>query len=259
LRDSNHISEKFAITLIKSNAISDNMKDEMLHFTKILNKEDNMADFVPGPDRRFGDWCKNFAGQASAHQALWKLPVEQTTALRSHTDDFLVVLGKAEGPEATKGDIALKTSKRAELTKEIREFKNKYIDPNDAIGVVERELLELPVLDPVRTPKPTPDNAPECEISFPGPRRLHIRIRRPGAHTWGRDPNAAGAVIVYDFCDEPPLNHNGFTNSLFASRAHFSFEFPEEDRGKTLYFAICWQGGKGDKGPWSDLEKAIIP
>jgi hypothetical protein len=231
----------------------------MLHLTKILDKEDNMADFIPGPDRHFGDWCKNLAGQIVAHQTLWDLPAAQTTTLKSHIDSFLVLLEKAESPEATKGDILLKNSKRIELTKEIREFKNKYIDPNDAIGVMERELLELPVLDPVRTPKPTPDTAPECEVSYPGPRRLYIKIRRPGAHTWGRDPNAAGAVIVYDFCDEPPLNHSKFTNSLFASKAHFSFEFSEEDRGKTLYFAICWQGGKGDKGPWSDLGKAIIP
>jgi hypothetical protein len=88
---------------------------------------------------------------------------------------------------------------------------------------------------------------------------VYIRVHRAGAKTWRRDPNAAGVVIVYDFCEEPPVNHKGFTNSLFSSKPHFSFEFQEEDRGKKLYFSICWQAGGGDKSPWSDLEKAIVP
>ncbi|MDR2792278.1 MAG: hypothetical protein LBB61_01245 [Treponema sp.] len=218
-----------------------------------------MADFIPAADADFAEWVKNFGDQTSQHQAEWGLPLDKTTALKAHIDAFLVVFEKAVGPEATKGDIALKTSKRKALTKEVRDYKNKYIDPNDAIGVFERDLLRLPQLNTDRTPKPAPKDAPECEVSFPGPRRVHIRVRRAGSKTWRRDPNAAGAVIVYDFCDEPPVNHKSFTNSLFCSKPRFSFEFQEEDRGKKLYFSICWQAGGGDKSPWSDLEKAVVP
>jgi hypothetical protein len=36
-------------------------------------------------------------------------------------------------------------------------------------------------------------------------------------------------------------------------------EFTEEERGKTVYVAICWQNEKGQKGPWSEIENAIVP
>jgi hypothetical protein len=35
--------------------------------------------------------------------------------------------------------------------------------------------------------------------------------------------------------------------------------FIQEERGKTVYVAMCWQNEKGQKGPWSEIESAIVP
>jgi hypothetical protein len=35
---------------------------------------------------------------------------------------------------------------------------------------------------------------------------------------------------------------------------------PEDtDRGKTVYFCLCWENNRGEKGPWSEIVFAVIP
>jgi hypothetical protein len=68
-----------------------------------------------------------------------------------------------------------------------------------------------------------------------------------------------GAVIVYAVLAEPPADPDALTRSVLATRTPHVFEFTEEERGKTVYVAICWQNEKGEKGPWSEIESAIVP
>jgi hypothetical protein len=68
-----------------------------------------------------------------------------------------------------------------------------------------------------------------------------------------------GAVIIYAVLDAPPADHSALTSSVLATRTPHILEFTEEERGKTVYVAICWQNEKGQKGPWSEIESAIVP
>jgi hypothetical protein len=36
-------------------------------------------------------------------------------------------------------------------------------------------------------------------------------------------------------------------------------DFHEQERGKTVYIAIQWQNEKGEKGPFSAIQSAIVP
>jgi hypothetical protein len=44
-----------------------------------------------------------------------------------------------------------------------------------------------------------------------------------------------------------------------ATRTSLTLEFDEPDRGKTVYFCLRWENTRGQKGPWSPIQKAIIP
>jgi hypothetical protein len=35
--------------------------------------------------------------------------------------------------------------------------------------------------------------------------------------------------------------------------------FENDQRGKTVYFALRWENTRGEKGPWSAIQIAIIP
>ncbi|MDR0695132.1 MAG: hypothetical protein LBF81_07535, partial [Prevotellaceae bacterium] len=65
--------------------------------------------------------------------------------------------------------------------------------------------------------------------------------------------------IIYDVLDAPPAGVSALARNVLATRTPYILEFTDEERGKTVYVAICWQNEKGEKGPWSEIESAIIP
>ena len=66
-------------------------------------------------------------------------------------------------------------------------------------------------------------------------------------------------MIAYAVLDAPPADQDALTRTALATRTPHVLEFTEEERGKTVYVAICWQNEKGQRGPWSEIESAIVP
>ncbi|MDR1493008.1 MAG: hypothetical protein LBT05_09845 [Planctomycetaceae bacterium] len=66
-------------------------------------------------------------------------------------------------------------------------------------------------------------------------------------------------MFLFAVLDEPPKSVHELTRSVLATRTPHVFEFTDEERGKTVYFAICWQNEKGERGPFSEIASAIIP
>jgi hypothetical protein len=56
-----------------------------------------------------------------------------------------------------------------------------------------------------------------------------------------------------------PVSIADLRNSAFATATPYTFSFDEPDRGKTLYICPRWENNKGDKGPWGEIVKAIVP
>jgi hypothetical protein len=48
-------------------------------------------------------------------------------------------------------------------------------------------------------------------------------------------------------------------NSAFDTASPYTFTFDESDRGKALYICPRWENSKGEKGPWGEIGKAIVP
>jgi hypothetical protein len=48
-------------------------------------------------------------------------------------------------------------------------------------------------------------------------------------------------------------------HSIFRRKVVEVFDYAEEDRGKKVFYAACYENAKGEAGPWSDIIEAIIP
>jgi hypothetical protein len=60
----------------------------------------------------------------------------------------------------------------------------------------------------------------------------------------------------------PPKSGDDLPHSTFTRRKRYRFDFPEEDRGKTVYFCLRYEnskGGKDGEGPFGPIFSAIIP
>jgi hypothetical protein len=115
------------------------------------------------------------------------------------------------------------------------------------------------VHDTTPTTIPVPKTRPELDIDVLDFRRLKVLFHDMGSKSNAKPYGVNGAVIVYAVLDAPPADVSALTRSVLATRTPHILEFTEEERGKTVYVAICWQNEKGEKGPWSEIESAIVP
>jgi hypothetical protein len=74
-----------------------------------------------------------------------------------------------------------------------------------------------------------------------------------------RSQGVHGAEIVWEILDAPTINWSDLTHSGFDTRTPIRLAFRSSQRGKTLYFAMRWENTRGEKGPWNNIEKVIIP
>jgi hypothetical protein len=109
------------------------------------------------------------------------------------------------------------------------------------------------------TPAPVPTTVPVTEIVLPAPATVEIHFHDEGKKSVAKPKGVHGAEICWAILDAPPSHWNDLTNSSFDTRTPLRLEFDIEERGKTLYFAIRWENTRGEKGPWSEIQTAVIP
>jgi hypothetical protein len=68
-----------------------------------------------------------------------------------------------------------------------------------------------------------------------------------------------GVEIGWVVSEVPPEDWDDLTHSAFDTRSPFHMSFERHQRGQILHFALRWENTVGEKGPWSDIQKVIIP
>jgi hypothetical protein len=104
-----------------------------------------------------------------------------------------------------------------------------------------------------------PKTRPELDIDVLDFRRLKVTFHDQDSDSKAKPYGTNGAVIAYAVLDAPPADVSALTRSVLATRTPHILEFTEEERGKTVYVAICWKNEKGERGPWSEIESTIVP
>jgi peptide methionine sulfoxide reductase MsrA len=65
--------------------------------------------------------------------------------------------------------------------------------------------------------------------------------------------------MCWAISDVPVIDTNELIRTVFDTHTPITLEFEGHDRGKTVYFALRWENTRGEKGPWSAIQSAIIP
>jgi hypothetical protein len=68
-----------------------------------------------------------------------------------------------------------------------------------------------------------------------------------------------GVEICWEILAETPKDWRQLTNSSFSTRRPYHLTFDGYQRGKKVYCALRWENTRGEKGPWSIIQEAIIP
>ncbi|MDR1868109.1 MAG: hypothetical protein LBQ77_07585 [Treponema sp.] len=218
-----------------------------------------MADIFPDREADFLEWLKNFGGVLSNNASSWVVSTSTVSNLLAAITAYETVYEAAKGENGTRALIIEKNEKRNALKADVRAIKNKYLDHNDAVSDSDRERLGLSRRDRTPTPKPRPTSRPILEI-VPTNNRQHTATalnQTTGRKT--KPSDAHGVRFVSEIRDEPPANAEDLRYSVFRRKVIEVFDYPEENRGKKVFYAACYENAKGETGPWSDIIEAIIP
>jgi hypothetical protein len=217
-----------------------------------------MPDYIPQKDAELVAWSTNFALQIFEHANDWGISSIDSYNLQTAVTDFAARHALADSPARTKIITEEKNVSRKALVGRVRGLVNFQLR-NPVITDVERIAMGIPVHDTTRTSIPVPASRPGFGIKVLDIRRLSIIFHDLDSESKAKPYGVNGAVIVYDVLDAPPASPDRLSRNVLATRTPHTLEFTEEERGGKVYVAICWQNEKGQKGPWSEIESAIVP
>jgi hypothetical protein len=218
------------------------------------------SDYIPRKDADYLQWMNNFIANLAGLIDKSGFPQERYDQLASLHNEFAQRLAEA-GNAATRTVITIreKNEARAALSKEVRQAVKEFLAHNSAISDSDRGLLGVTVYKASRTPAPVASTYPDFDVDSSVIRRLSIRFYDSGSRAKAKPAGQHGVEIRWSVLDAPPASIDALTRSSFDTRTPFTLSFDENQRGKSVYFCLCWENTRGEKGPWSEIVCAIVP
>jgi hypothetical protein len=217
------------------------------------------VDYIPAADGKFLEWVKILFVYVRMHMTDWNITEMQLMPVEAQIAIYESAYRRAEDPNRGKADVFAKNQARDTLKRTVRVFVKAWLAYNPVISDEDRDRMGLPVHKTTRTPAPVATTFPTFVVNSGTIRRLIIDFFDPESRSKGKPFGQHGAGIKWGILEAPPASLTELTNSGFDTHTPFTLEFDENQRGKTVYIALCWENTRGQKGPWSEIVSAIIP
>jgi hypothetical protein len=110
-----------------------------------------------------------------------------------------------------------------------------------------------------RKPAAVAIDAPWYRASSPHPRRVEIEYGNLENGKRGKPAGQHCVTCYWMITDTPRVVHlKDLTRSNRDTRPPLVLELEDEERGWTLYYAMCWENTRGDQGPCGLIESVIV-
>jgi hypothetical protein len=216
--------------------------------------------YMPNNALAFLNFVKNLMRYATANCSRWGISQATLNDLQLLVDAYEAAVEVSENPETrTSASIMRRNERRADLEKKLRPFIQGQLEYNELVTDDDLIAMGLPVHDRTPTKHPAPHSRPALEVTPTNNREHTVRAANQLTGKDTKPADAYGVRYVSDIRDTPPLNADDLRHSVFSRKTTRVYEYSEENRGKTAYYASCYENSKGDTGPWSDIVSAIIP
>ena len=217
------------------------------------------GDYIPKGFSPLADFSENLLNKSSASQSRLGILAAALAALQVAVNTYLAAHEIAKNPAATDLDRENRRDAAKEVTAVIRDFVNTSLRYNHAVTNADRVDMGLTIPDHNPTPVPAPATYPEFSIDSSVIRQLSVRFHDQGSTSKAKPHGVHGAEIRWGILDEVPTDVDDLRTSSFATRSPLTLSFHEYERGKSVYFCLRWENTHSQKGPWSEIVRAIIP
>ncbi|MDR3235970.1 MAG: hypothetical protein LBT48_04500 [Prevotellaceae bacterium] len=216
-------------------------------------------DFLPRPDRQFLGWLAVVVHYLKDKFGAWHIPEDEQQRIEQLLANFAAAFGLVDNPQThTPAATTAKQEARKAAESGIRRLLKAYVTYNPLVTDKDRRAMELPIHKTTRTRVSVPTTMPFFEIDSSVIRRLIIHFFDQNARK-AKPAGVHGAEIRWAILHVPVTHLKDLVNSSFDTHTPFMLEFDEDERGKTVYFCLCWENTRGEKGPWSEIVSAVIP
>lgn len=217
--------------------------------------------YLPRKDREFLAWVVNFLKYLFPSLAKFNFPESEYDTLTAQRDDFAQKLELAEEPATrTKPAVQAKNTSRKLLEKTIQQDVKEFLMFNRAVTDEERDNLGLPIYKTTRTPSKVAGESPDMDVDSSTIGHIGIHFFEKGSrHRKGKPEGQHGVEIAWVVSDVRPTRWDELTHSAIDTNSPYVLAFENDQRGKTLHFALRWENTRGEKGPWSEISTVIIP
>ncbi|MDR2359209.1 MAG: hypothetical protein LBD87_05360 [Prevotellaceae bacterium] len=217
-------------------------------------------DYLPSNVLAFQNLVHIIYAYATANCARWNVPIAAVAALDPLIAAFDAAVAVSENPDTrTSAAIKKRDEARAALEAVLRPFIQGHLEHNPSVTGDDLIAMGLPVHDKKPTPSPDPTGEPELTFSLPAPAVMEFHFRNKDETGHAKGKGIHGLEFRWVIADAAPVDWSELTHSEFATHTPLRLSFTGYDRGKTIYFAGRWENNAGSKGPWTEIQNAIIP
>jgi hypothetical protein len=216
--------------------------------------------YFPSKEADVIPWIKNFVVVLLANAARWGIAAALVTALKTLGTTFEEAYARHMQPDSGKVSTEQKNLALKALKKGVQDMVNGHINHNQSVTDDDRVNLGLYVYKPGRNPGNTPTTTVVLRVVAGLVRQLIVYFTDSATPDRKAKPYGVHSMeLVCAVLDSPPKDISELVRVVSSTKSPLILTFREEDRGKTVYMAGRWKGGREQAGPWSEIISAIIP
>jgi hypothetical protein len=216
------------------------------------------------------DWIPKRELELATLCARWKLSLEDPAQLVAYgweREEVAETAGKVNAfltaQSAYKADNStarrlLKDEAKKEAVAAMRDFANSFIRFNKKMDDTAKLNMGIRPRDTTPTTHGRPTSQPDTVVENTSNHFEH-KVRAFYAGSASKPPGAYGVCYARQLGGEKPASGADIRGySKFSRKTFMVVTYTEADKTKVCYYATCYENSKGEQGPWSPVEEAVI-
>jgi hypothetical protein len=218
------------------------------------------GDWIPTREQDLVDLCGKWVTVLADTVKITAYGWEQADcmAVLGMVNGFLIVRSAYEADNSSVKRLA-KDEAKDEAVDAMRDFANSSIRFNKKMDDPAKLVMGIHLKDRTPTVHGTPTSQPDTVVENTLNHYEHrVRALNHATRDAHKPPDAYGVRYTWQVGGEKPASGADLPKSKFSRKTTHIVQYTEADKGKTAYYSTCYENGKGDTGPWSPVEEAII-
>jgi hypothetical protein len=219
-------------------------------------------DYIPSNDLKFDAWFNNlveyvFSKVMAAQPAWTHIPKPEAEALSAAYTAWHTAYQPTLKPHTPVETEAKNNAKKTARTA-ARFFVNRFLR-YPPVTDEDRAAMGIPNRDTTRTPHGPPEAEPDIVVENTRNHYQHkVRVLNPESGKGDKPKNAYGVRYGWQIGGVKPADGADMTKGRFSRKTALVITHTGADRGQPVFYSVCYENDKGDQGPWSLVEEALI-